>query len=200
MRTNRNSKEYRQAMRQSFIPKGSNVSKITLKDGLAVVYLYSHNGAGCYAMAFRGSAGKPEFHHSYRSDAERRAHVAAFLKGVLDSQTRKATAKAEKAAWINPLKVGEILYTSWGYDQTNTEFYVVTRVSGKRVWIREIAADYEQTGFMSGKSWPRMPIAMVGEETMHIAQSAGSEGACVKIDHHYAYQEQGREHYTSSYA
>src|SRR5207245_2848035 len=105
-----------------------------------------------------------------------------------------------KAAWVNPLKVGDILSTCWGYDQTNVEFYAVTRVSGRRTWIREIAADYEQTGFMSGKTWPSMPIRFVGEETMHIAQGQGTSGAGIKIQHHYAHLETGREHYTSSYA
>jgi len=197
---NRNTPQYREALRASMIPKGSHVSKIAMKDGSAVVYLYSHNGTGCYAMGFRGSAGRPDFHHSYRDDTRRREHVEGFFASVRDAQQRKATRRAEKTAWVNPLKVGEILYTSWGYDQTNTEFYVITKVSGKRVWIREIAADYEQTGFMSGQSWPAMPIKPIGEETMHIAQSCGTEGACVKIDHHYAYQESGRSHYTSSYA
>lgn len=35
--------------------------------------------------------------------------------------------------------VGDILYTSWGYDQTNVDFYQVIRVSGKNAWIREIS-------------------------------------------------------------
>ena len=101
---------------------------------------------------------------------------------------------------VNPLTAGTILHTSWGYDQTTVELYVVTRVSGRRVWIREIAQDSETIGFMQCRCWPAMPIRMVGEETMHTAQPSGPKGASVKIQHHYAYVEDGRAHYSSSYA
>lgn len=36
-------------------------------------------------------------------------------------------------------KVGDILYSSWGYDQTNIEFFKVVRVSEFSVWIQELA-------------------------------------------------------------
>lgn len=38
-------------------------------------------------------------------------------------------------------KVGDILYSSWGYDQTNIDWYVVVAVSpsGKTVTLREVA-------------------------------------------------------------
>lgn len=35
-------------------------------------------------------------------------------------------------------KVGDILYSSWGYDQTNIDFYKVVKVSGFSVWIQEL--------------------------------------------------------------
>jgi hypothetical protein len=35
-------------------------------------------------------------------------------------------------------KVGDILYSSWGYDQTNIEFFKVVKVSEFSVWIQEI--------------------------------------------------------------
>ena len=34
-------------------------------------------------------------------------------------------------------KVGDILYSSWGYDQTNIEFFKVVRVSDFSVWIQQ---------------------------------------------------------------
>lgn len=35
------------------------------------------------------------------------------------------------------VKVGDIFYTSWGYDQTNVEFFKVVRVSKSSVWVQE---------------------------------------------------------------
>lgn len=38
----------------------------------------------------------------------------------------------------NPVKVGDLFNMSWGYDQTNNNFFQVTRVSPAGVWVREI--------------------------------------------------------------
>ena len=36
------------------------------------------------------------------------------------------------------LAVGEILSSSWGYEQTNWDFYQIVKVSDKSIWIQEI--------------------------------------------------------------
>lgn len=38
------------------------------------------------------------------------------------------------------IKVGDLFVRSWGYDQTNVDFYQVVRVSEKCYWVRKIAA------------------------------------------------------------
>ena len=53
------------------------------------------------------------------------------------------------------LKVGDVLSGSWGYDQTNVEFWEVTKLVGKRmVEIRELCCESIETGFMSGNAVP----------------------------------------------
>lgn len=191
------SKAQRLQARAIFLPKDA---KLFPTPAGCAVYIYTAHDGSPAAIAFRGSAARPGLHYRFKSDERRQVAIAGFVASVTDAQTRKAARQTEKTAWVNPLQVGNILSTCWGYDQTNVEFYTVTKVSGKRVWIREIAADYEATGFMSGKTWPSMPIRFTGPETMHIAQGRGSSGVSVKIDHHYASLEEGRDHYTSSYA
>ena len=48
---------------------------------------------------------------------------------------RKATARAK---FQNPYKVGDILHHSWGYDQTNCDFYQVVEVNKASVILRKI--------------------------------------------------------------
>jgi hypothetical protein len=38
------------------------------------------------------------------------------------------------------MKRGDILYYSWGYDQTNIDFYQVTKTSAHSAWIRRIGS------------------------------------------------------------
>ncbi len=52
-------------------------------------------------------------------------------------------------------KVGDILYSSWGYDQTNIEFFKVVKVSEFSVWIQEVGSKVvEVTGWAHEKVVP----------------------------------------------
>jgi len=195
------SKAERLAVRAAFIPKGARL--VSGPKGGAV---YSYDGlrAGApvfYAIAFRGYAAKPEFHYSYRTVETRDAAIAQFQAGLVETATRKTARAAAKAAWTNPLTVGTVLYTSWGYDQTNVDFYAVSRVSGRRVWLRRVESEYTATGDMSGRTRATLPIRYVGAETMHTAQPLGDGGVYVKVGHNHAsIDTPGQSHYTSSYA
>lgn len=168
-------------------------------DEAAAAYCYPVAGGRVGALCYRGSAGRPEVHTICRTIDQATELVAKWLLGVEESRAAKSARAAAKKAWVNPLTVGEILYTSWGYDQTNIDFYIVTRVSGRRVWVQPIAQDSETTGYMSGKCWPAMPIQLCGEESMHIAQPSGDD-VYVRINGHHAHRERGQSHSFSSYA
>lgn len=194
----------RLAARNIYLPNDRAPRLILEHENGSSLYTYEYELHGVtrfVAIAFWGTSAKPLFNFSYRTEDARNARIQEFKLSVESSIERKAQRRTEKSAWTNPLTVGTILYTSWGYDQTNVEFYAVTRVSGRRVWVREIAADYEATGYMSGNTWPAMPIRFVGEETMHVAQPSGARGVYVKIsESQHAWVDEGKQHSTTSYA
>ena len=108
-----------------------------------------------YAMAFRGSAGKPEWHYTFRNEEQRASKIAEFFESVAYSQERKAKARADKAAFVHNVKVGDIFRASWGYDQTNIDYYEVTALIGQHMAeVREIGCQSESTGWMTGNSVP----------------------------------------------
>jgi len=59
----------------------------------------------------------------------------AQIKENIDKEQEK---KVKIQSQPHNFKVGEILYDSWGYDQTNIDFYQITRISKGCIWIREI--------------------------------------------------------------
>lgn len=59
-----------------------------------------------------------------------------------------------KDAGKNPFEVGDLLSGSWGYEQTNVDFYQVVAVSGTMVTIREVARYGYATGSMTEKVYP----------------------------------------------
>lgn len=63
--------------------------------------------------------------------------------------------EGRKDGTASPLTVGDILVASWGYEQTNYDYYQVTRLVGKQsVEIRELARQAAESGFMQGDCVP----------------------------------------------
>ena len=107
-------------------------------------------------------------HAYYFKTAEARA---AWVRGLFERATsaaqRKEATRAEKAAkraQPHGLQVGDVLRSSWGYDQTNVDYYEVTRTIGTTmVEIREIGQQREDGAqYMTGQCVP-CPGAYTGE-------------------------------------
>lgn len=64
------------------------------------------------------------------------------------AEEQAAKVRAENTIAANP-QPGDIYYTSWGYDQTNVEFFEVVRRTAGTVTLRRIAARME-----NGRLWP----------------------------------------------
>ncbi len=70
-----------------------------------------------------------------------------------EAKERKRLARAR---FQNPYKIGDILHHSWGYDQTNCDFYQVVEVKKASVILRKIGAKTVpgSEGFMSESLMP----------------------------------------------
>lgn len=144
-----------------YVPSGA--SKAVSKDGFCVVYFGTSLKGKPWAMGFHGKSMHHDFYHSFPTEESRAKYCAQFFKTWTDAQARKASRKAEKKAFKHSLKVGDVLSTCWGYDQTNVEYFQVTKLIGDTmVEVREIARESEETGFMSGMCVPS-PNAFIGK-------------------------------------
>lgn len=135
-----------------YIPKGA--TKVANKSGSAVAYVYTSVRGKPAAIGYVGKSGKPAIHYSYGSEQRRAEAVAKFLRSADRSVAAKASSTAERRAKLakpHGLAVGDVLSCSWGYEQTNVDYFEVTRLVGARsVEIRKIAAQSENTGSMQG--------------------------------------------------
>jgi len=101
---------------------------------------------------------KPKVNCYYHSD-ERRAQALEYFKASYTKQVERRAQRAQerREARNQPhtLEVGQCLYASWGYDQTNIDYYQVTRVSRRSVWFRQIDGRIlESNGYMSSTVQP----------------------------------------------
>ncbi len=146
-------------MRIRIIPENS---KEVRREGIdAVVYVES----GFKAKAYTGKSNKRAFYFRFRSEAEMNAHIENYFSNLAAKNKEKQERKAASAEYKTSLVPGDILYSSWGYDQTNIDFYQVVEVSAskKSVKIREIGYTEEYNSVqMSGKKMP-VPGKFTGE-------------------------------------
>lgn len=91
------------------------------------------------AIAFAGKANKPLWNYSFRSEAQRQSQIEETIKDRKALLKYKAERLEERRNFQHGLQAGDILYSSWGYDQTNINFYEVIEAGAKEVIIREVA-------------------------------------------------------------
>ena len=128
------------------------------------------------AMGFLGKAGKPTFYFSFKTLESLDRYAAEFVANRATSVAFKAERKAAAAAPVN-VNVGDIFRAVWGYDQTNIDYYEITRVIGKStVEIRKIAGKGEDDGFMTGKCVPS-PGQFQGDPMVKRIKNAGGTPA-----------------------
>lgn len=99
----------------------NDVEQTTHLDGYLTVLKFTAKN-NPVMVVFRGRSKKPIVKNAY-SSIERREEV---LEMLLKETAKNLEFKNKKA----DIKVGDVLYTSWGWEQTNIDFYVVTKLIG----------------------------------------------------------------------
>ena len=133
-----------------YIPEGFIQFKPTLNG-------YENNFFECWvsrddskpiAIFYVGKSNKPLFYNRFMTLDSMKKKIIATVSNLMTRADEKAKRSAERAV-PSTLKVGDVLYTSWGYDQTNINFYQVTKSIGTRsVEVQEIMSeiDHSSTG------------------------------------------------------
>tara|TARA_Y100000593_G_scaffold85583_1_gene162850 strand:+ start:1109 stop:1693 length:585 start_codon:yes stop_codon:yes gene_type:complete len=138
--------------REFYIPKGA--TRVTSKEINADFYLYQ-SGDKPAAMAFIGKAQKPRWHYRFASDEKREQRINKTIESEIATKAFKANTRKKRNEAPRGLEVGDVLRASWGYDQTNINYFEVTKLIGKRmVEIREISCVSVGTEWCQGKSSP----------------------------------------------
>ncbi|MGG5276313.1 hypothetical protein [Pseudomonas syringae pv. coryli] len=147
-------------------------------EALGVLVMTSPNQLD--VIAFAGRSDKPAFYISFKTVERARSYTSEWVAGVVK---RASDRKAERDAKSGPhsLQLDDVLSASWGYDQTNVDFYQVTAVvTDKTVELRKIAAErVEKGGHMAGECVP-----LVGVFTGEPFRARPTTENCIKIGGH----------------
>lgn len=134
------------------------------------------------AIAFNGKASKPIWHYKFSNMDDLDSYVNKSIENAKAREQSKADRKAQrKLTSEHDIKIGDIFYTSWGYDQTNTEFYEVVNVRGSRIDLKEIGytVDYEKASY-GRKDITPVPHKFVNDEVHTV--SARADGTVTDLD------------------
>jgi len=127
--------------REFYLPREF-TDKITREGIEAEVYLVD-GSRGPVAYGFGGKRSKPDFQFRFRDEEKRKEYIDDYFDRLGDRLKEKAERAALKRNFKHSLEVGSILYSSWGYDQTNIDYYEVVKLVGKKsVMIAPIGSAY----------------------------------------------------------
>lgn len=140
-----------QRVASRYYPKGA--MKIEVPEGLGTCYVAPWKGEEWQVIGYAGTAGNASFNIRFRNRSLAEKQVESFFLSLLAHEIRVAQSRSERSK-PHTYKVGDVVYNSWGYDQTNVDFYQVTRATNNFVWLREISSALvpdKGVGPMSGK-------------------------------------------------
>lgn len=165
--------------REFYIPKGA--MKVAPKDLPVEFYIENleHDATVRVArcMCFIGKQSKPAWYYGFRSHAAMEKYIKDQIDSVKASEEYKAKRKAERSK-PHTLKPGDILCSSWGYDQTNVDFYKVKKLIGKSMveLVRVGSSTVEGSEYSHGMACEvvAVPGAEIGSPFKKKAQSNNS--------------------------
>jgi hypothetical protein len=126
-------------MKRNYFTEKENSSVESVDGGTEIIRYEITSRAPFILCVYVGKAQrKPTHHYCYATSAEREAAVISIKQQLLNHQAQKTLRRSHMKLVVNPVEVGQIFYSSWGYDQTNVMFYRVEEVKGTMAKIQEI--------------------------------------------------------------
>jgi hypothetical protein len=145
-----------------------------------VRYFLEENARAVLVLCmWSGKSTKPALYGGVRDYAHALKLVAKAVDDAAVVEALKAQRKEEKAqkarASREALKVGTLLCNSWGYEQTNVDFYEVVSqsASGASVMLRKVASRTVSEGVNTNKTVAPCPGQFVGEAFKKVVGAYG---------------------------
>ncbi len=168
--------------RESYLPKNVRDTEPVNPEGTDLAIWKYEAGGKFYAIAFAGKANKPLWNYSFRSEAKRDEYINETIDSRKQKLKQKQDVQQERREWQHDLKVGGILYSSWGYDQTNVDFYEVTAVAGKAIAIRPIESRNVGSGGQGENKVIAVPGKFTGPAMKKIPSKGYAGGSSVRLN------------------
>ena len=164
------------------------------------------------AIGYSGKSKKYSFFYRYSTVDRMYAAITEFVTREQEFTNRKAAEKTAKKlanAAINAadhFAVGDIIVNSWGWEQTNIDFFRVTSVKGKTIDVEEVyIKQVEGSTYSHGMACEVVPTNVKKEngDSYKLRIKSGYNGGaaiCQPKSYYYMHKWDGRPMYCSWYA
>ena len=131
------------------------------KDQILIFKYSNPKNFPCVAI-FEKRDKKPSYHYSFNNELQRDKFISQRKKSAdneaewAEKMNKKAIEEAEK------MVIGSILYSGWGYEQTNIDFYVIVERVGITVKLQQIGGVRKYSSDMAGTVTPNIDLK-IGE-------------------------------------
>lgn len=161
-------------------------------------FITYETGGQIFGLCFSGKKSREDWHFRFRNTADLETRIANTVQAHKGHADMIAARELERKEYRHTLQVGAVIVASWGWEQTNIDFYQVMEVKPKSVVIREIESEImEMTGDMSAKVIP-VKDKFTNEPPM---EKRVLQGNCIKFaSYKYGYLWEGKPEYSSWYA
>ena len=168
-------KEFYESMKQRFMDNDPEFTKAeqTLTKIPDDEVLVLKNEDRLIAVAWSGKRSKYDWYYRFRDKKQMDKYISDYFCKLEDRARlkieRKEQKKKEKLEFFDSIQVGDIFVDSWGYDQTNVDFYKVTKKLKASIKIVKIGSEVVERFISSMMVVPR-PSINTSEEITKIPQ------------------------------
>ena len=188
----------------------------TLTDAFGIEVYFSESALK--AIFYAGKSSKSWWFYRFKTLDEMIKRIYESVDRHIERENEKIQGRAEQKKAMSIFKasdyfnVGDIIVNSWGYEQTNVDFYQVTEVLNKKIRVRKISGEIVRaTGSMSADVMPVKDSFCDNTESrrnvslLSLKAEIGSKGTiscriCDPQSYYYFHKWDGTPQYCSWYA
>ena len=163
-------------------------------DGTDLAIWSWEDGGRPFAIVFVANQSKPAWYNWFRNEAARDQKIENSIRDRKRSLEMKQQRVQERRDFQHDLVEGDILYTTWGYDQTNVDFYQVVGIRNKSVIVRKVKSKTVVDRGPYTEVVPE-PDRFTGPPMLKLVQPEGY----IKVDDHLARKWGGKPVYQTGF-
>ncbi len=181
--------------RESYLPPAiRNKPPLTPEGTDLAIWTWEGEDGLPYGAAFVGRQNKPLWHYRFRSEARRQEEIDKAIESRKSVLKYKQEQQEARRNFKHDYVVGDIICTSWGYDQTNVDAYQVVDIKGKQLLLREISTKGVGDDTYGDKVVP-VKDHFIGSELIRV--NPGPHG--VKVNDHHGSKWDGKPLYQTPF-